>query len=278
MKNIDKSTWGQGPWTKEPDFLKFNHKGLHCFIWRHPEFGHLCGYVQVSSTHPVYGMNYSLEIEVNDQVKVWMQKTDRKIAIGLGHMIDLMSQRMSFGSLFPVHGGLTFTGPGHHITGGSFSDWLIGFDCGHSSDMSPGIVASMQRFMPGYPSDVEHYKTMEYVKHEVETLAELLLSLDFTPTIVPESDEDEDEVPDISDKSNSSGGSGESSDVKASEVQTPVVEDLAKTVVMDNGTSVKLEKSGDKDPYSSDICNKPKEFQKLEDKLRFYCEVSECYH
>lgn len=95
---IDKSDWGPGSWNEEPDKLQYPDEdtGLPCLILR-STLGHLCGYVGVSSTHPLFGKSY--------------EEPDIK-----------------------VHGGLTFAGKweeqGNDI-------WWFGFDCGHMGDRSP---------------------------------------------------------------------------------------------------------------------------------------------
>jgi hypothetical protein len=48
---IDKSSWPNGPWKTEPDYVEFEHKGFVCRIIRVDHSGHLCGYVDVPHTH-----------------------------------------------------------------------------------------------------------------------------------------------------------------------------------------------------------------------------------
>jgi len=45
------------PWETEPDFLEFvdEDTGYECFIQRHPELKHLCGYVSLPENHKLYG-------------------------------------------------------------------------------------------------------------------------------------------------------------------------------------------------------------------------------
>lgn len=46
------STWPDGPWDTEPDHEEFEAHGVKCEVKRHPEAGHLCGYVTVPEGHP----------------------------------------------------------------------------------------------------------------------------------------------------------------------------------------------------------------------------------
>jgi len=57
---VDKSTWGEGPWQREPDKRQWKDKatGLPCLIVRGPA-GALCGYVGVAPDHPLHGKGYS---------------------------------------------------------------------------------------------------------------------------------------------------------------------------------------------------------------------------
>ena len=143
---VNKSTWGDGPWSGEPDKMQFTdpETGLPCLIRRNPHSGVLCGYVGVGPDHPLYGKDYS-----DDAV----------------HEGD-------------VHGGLTYSAacteedPEHGIChiGGDFEPaWWFGFDCAHSWDIAPGF------------NDLElslnergSYKDVAYVQAECLRLARQL--------------------------------------------------------------------------------------------------------
>jgi len=57
--------FGDGPWMLEPDFLKWEYKGIACLIMR-TRFGNLCGYAQVPNNHPWHGKQYmELDVEVH---------------------------------------------------------------------------------------------------------------------------------------------------------------------------------------------------------------------
>lgn len=118
------------PWLAEPDFLVWeSDTGLICFILRHPDLKHLCGYVCI-------GIDITKEEAEN----------------------------------FEVHGGVTFYERDYSneiylqakAQGFDLSDWIVGFDCAHAGDLSPGIETI---------SEGSTYKDIEYVKAECENLA-----------------------------------------------------------------------------------------------------------
>ncbi len=110
---INKAMWGPGPWDTEPDKISWTDEatGLPCLIVRN-SLGSLCGYVAVEPGHPMHGKDY-------DEVPV------------------------------TVHGGLTFAGSCNesgpveqsvcHVPepGKPGDVFWFGFDCAHSSDVSP---------------------------------------------------------------------------------------------------------------------------------------------
>lgn len=162
--------WPPGIWQTEPDKVQWVDEatGLDCVIVRNGS-GSLCGYVGVPSSHPLYKKEY------NDE---------------------------GFPDL-DVHGGVTYTS-GHRIPAdGDYSDyvsfepyegfdpdlWIIGFDCSHAGDLSPGLRAhrrSMEKLIEEMPGDTytpiffkhwsedprrEVYWTIEQVETEVGKLA-----------------------------------------------------------------------------------------------------------
>ncbi len=50
---------GDGPWTAEAEKIAWTDEmsGYACIIRRAPQGGHLCGYVAVPPSHPLFGMN-----------------------------------------------------------------------------------------------------------------------------------------------------------------------------------------------------------------------------
>jgi hypothetical protein len=102
-----------GPWDGEPDKGQWVDAStdLDCMIHRHPQGGHLCGYVGVGPSHPLHGK----DTEAPDA---------------------------------DVHGGLTFAAPCDeeaglegicHVPepGREGNIWWFGFDCHHYMDKSP---------------------------------------------------------------------------------------------------------------------------------------------
>jgi hypothetical protein len=141
---VDKSSWGPGPWQKEPDRVDFIHAGFACFAKRGP-LGQWCGYVGVPREHPCYANGYD------------------------GLDVD-------------VHGGLTYAnkcdGPICHVPEPGMPDdvWWLGFDCAHSGDLVPGMNA--HRRVTGFPtSDYETYKDLAYVSAQIRSLAQQLAAL-----------------------------------------------------------------------------------------------------
>ena len=138
---VDKSGYAaRGEWDNEVDKAQWVSSGLDCLVVRGP-LGAFCGYVGVPKDHVEYQEDYN-DVSVD------------------------------------VHGGLTFadkcspngdeargichTGP--DIANGVV--WWLGFDCSHYSDLAPKAESPLR----------EHctYRNFEYVKAEVEKLAEQL--------------------------------------------------------------------------------------------------------
>ena len=92
------------PWETEPDFVEFidEDTGYKCFIQRHPELKHLCGYVELPKEHKLYG--------------IFSEEED-----------------------FEVHGGVTYTGKREFEQPNYIADYVLGFDCGHAGDLVPGV-------------------------------------------------------------------------------------------------------------------------------------------
>lgn len=137
LHKVDKSTWDRGPWDKEPDYKFFEYEGLPCIIRRGEHIGSWCGYVAVPLGHPWHGVDYG-NVDAN------------------------------------VHGGLTYSDKcqGHicHIPKPGEADdvWWLGFDCGHSYDLSPAYHASFKSF--SFSAECV-YRDMEYVLKETVELA-----------------------------------------------------------------------------------------------------------
>jgi hypothetical protein len=131
----DKAAWGEGPWQTEPDRVEFEHSGLPCLLVRGP-LGGWCGYAAVPPGHPLHGTPYN-DVDVE------------------------------------VHGGLTYADrcQGHicHVPKPGEPDevWWLGFDCGHYTDLLPGMTKY------NFNQDGT-YRDVDYVRAETERLAEQL--------------------------------------------------------------------------------------------------------
>lgn len=162
---VDKADWGDGPWQDECDKVQWidDATDLDCLIVRGP-MGSLCGYVGLPPGHPYHGAHYDTPEGID------------------------------------VHGGLTYSdhcmeglpeGEGicHIPAPGRPADvWWVGFDCGHTFDLSPAMAARMReiRARPDYPPTPpavqrlldnmplgmrDVYRTIDYVRDEVTRLA-----------------------------------------------------------------------------------------------------------
>lgn len=141
---VDRSKFPPGEWDHEPDRVDFHHAGFPCMIIR-TKMGNLCGYVGVPPGHPFYGC-------------------------GIYDGPDL-----------DVHGGLTYASAcaGHicHTPKPGEADnvWWFGFDTGHAGDITPAFLALEQELNIKLSfREVDTYKSLAYVKEEVEHLAEQL--------------------------------------------------------------------------------------------------------
>ena len=134
---IDKSSWGKGPWHVEADTLVWadSDTGLCCVIQRHPSLGHLCGYV--------------------------------------GTPLALLANEDP--NALDVHGGITY----HERRAPTEDEYLpetarglfwVGFDCGHSKDLSPGLLARY----PDHTRPRGQYRDIGFVESEVQSLARQL--------------------------------------------------------------------------------------------------------
>jgi hypothetical protein len=145
---IKRDSWGPGPWEAEPDVVEWRTDGLACLIVRN-RLGALCGYVGIPEGHPFHGKAYSDVESVRD---------------------------------LRVHGGLTYSNAcaGHicHVARPGEPDnvWWLGFDCNHSGDMAPGMMAALRACGADHLAHRQwaSYRDIEYVRHEVENLAQQL--------------------------------------------------------------------------------------------------------
>ena len=95
QRRVCKRGWYDGPWIDEPDDVEWadNRTGYSCRVWRSPNFGSLCGYVDVPKGHPAYGKHYdNVPVEVHggltfaegvDNTAAW------RFGFDCGHYMDL---------------------------------------------------------------------------------------------------------------------------------------------------------------------------------------------
>lgn len=156
----NKADWPSGHWQREDDIKAWNDvsTGYACAILRHPSLGHLCGYVQMPASHPLYTKSYNQRAQFP---KKWLDRK-LKLAQDIGvisvfcasvNISDDMSEA-TLDLIFHCHGGLTYGRDG----------WL-GFDCGHAGDLTPCMT-----FFAGE----DKYRDMLYVTAQCERLAEQL--------------------------------------------------------------------------------------------------------
>lgn len=178
---IDKSTWGEGPWQHEPDRAEWEHAGLPCLALRNRS-GAWCGYAAVPPGHPLHGKGYS------DPVPELAAALERLKNRPYDHERDFTFSRgvaMLFGGeidprpdiVIDVHGGLTYanqcSGRICHVPKPGEPDnvWWFGFDCSHAGDISPAYDRSWR----GESDDA--YRTLDYVRAETNRLAEQLAEI-----------------------------------------------------------------------------------------------------
>lgn len=197
---IDKSAWGDGPWTSEPDRAEWEHAGLPCLALRGPEFsGHWCGYVAVPPGHPMHGKGYSEEVPaLAAALDARMNQPlgdNPSFAVMLACLSGTVEARADV--VLNVHGGLTYankcSGKICHVPKSGEPDdvWWFGFDCAHAGDFQPAYHAKYKN--RGYPFNggeydharalaandwsIETYRTLDYVREQANSLADQLASL-----------------------------------------------------------------------------------------------------
>jgi len=164
-------------WLNEPDKFDGTHCGYATAMRRGP-MGAWCGYVGIPESHPWYEKEYS------DKVKVPQEIIERPVDIEKVGVINVFcamgksADELEDGWLdmvlaIDVHGGLTFSSD-HCPLGGPKNLWWIGFDCGHAGDLAPHMFEKY----PEWHQGDSVYRDAEYVKGEVESLAEQLQRFD----------------------------------------------------------------------------------------------------
>lgn len=209
---IPKAQWEPGPWHEEPDFVRFVHKGLECVVFRNLRVtGTLNGYVALQESHPWWGKAHNectasppCEPAAPPDFTEWAQLGMPVPPVGSHLRASMLEPRWGCAhtpeSILTVHGGITWGGPMSFLAFpapdavGEFG-WGFGFDTAHAWDVSPLIDATLKLiYMLEDPTGArwaEHqglftrdpvemsgwrstYKTLAYVRAEVERLAEQL--------------------------------------------------------------------------------------------------------
>lgn len=148
----------EGPWMAEPDRQEFKAYGFNCLVARAYGTFALCGYVGIPKSHPLYGATFNELDEID------------------------------------VHGGLTHSEKcvEHicHLSENEEDLWWLGFDCAHTFDLCPGVMAFLKDSQ-SIPEDLrkeqmefntqKHYWTFFEVKKETERLARQLDELRHIP-------------------------------------------------------------------------------------------------
>lgn len=152
-------------WHNEPNKFDGEFYGYKCFMVRGP-CGAWCGYVGLPKEHPWYKKDY------NNDVKVPQEIINRPIDVDKIGIMNLFCAIMDEESKkyeikialsIDVHGGLTYSKMDEEKL------WRFGFDCSHAGDLIPDLSGFM---LDGI------YRNIEFVKSEVEKLAEQLKSVE----------------------------------------------------------------------------------------------------
>ncbi len=141
------TAWGLGEWVEEPDELNFDYKGYKCLVER------------VYSKHDdIIELGHLCGYMVVPKGHVWHSKKTEEIDCD-------------------VHGGLTFGERSSH------GDYMIGFDCAHARDYSPGLEvfkrrqSEMMKAITGYEKHFSTlfestYKNFNFVVQELKGLVD----------------------------------------------------------------------------------------------------------
>lgn len=152
------------PWLTEPSDYSEEAHGLSILIKRASWSGHLCGYVGVPASHPLFEQEYNSKIRVPPSV--YDRPIDQE-KVGIFNILlasmrpqSEIERQIEITLAFDVHGGITFSGrwPSHP------DFWFFGFDCAHSGDMTP----------LSYHHEGDVYRTFNFVLNEARNLARQL--------------------------------------------------------------------------------------------------------
>ena len=160
----------RGEWDDEEDELRWEHAGLQCVVLRVEHSGHLCGYVGVKKEHPWYGKSYMDQVHCPglERRQVSIEKNGARTVFCTAAHVDLEKELASIVLLLQAHGGITYAQEGKADGKLALGTWWFGFDCAHCGDLQPLFAQSYG------PMAGDEYRSMAFVIHECESLAEQL--------------------------------------------------------------------------------------------------------
>lgn len=159
-------------WETEGDERDFEASGLKCAMRRGPG-GNWCGYVGVSTEHPLHSVSYS------DRVKAPAELLREPVDMDRVSLIALLCQGKdgdkvldeglyTLDVLLRVHGGITWSRDHHGREKKKDGLWWFGFYCAHAGDLAP-------KHEIHYSIDMGNvYRDAEYVAAECRSLANQL--------------------------------------------------------------------------------------------------------
>lgn len=162
----------------------FEHEGLKCVVVM-TSMGHRCGYVGISTEHPLYGKHYSDKSEYLFMKDIENEPIGKRSPISLLSMaFPEMSDNARIDYYFDVHGGITYSsGQGEYPIESNL--WWFGFDCAHCDDgkdldkaFEYGLIDQLRydslleidRKFPTYGA----VRSLEYCEDECRSLAKQL--------------------------------------------------------------------------------------------------------
>lgn len=156
----------------EPNSWAGEFHGFPCFILRNDIMQILCGYAGVPKGHPLYGVEAS-------KPSLAFFRDHREGAPSETDPLEDAGYRSTPAGYFNVHGGVTYSRD--HLPSVTTTlykvnypseHWWFGFDCGHGGDYIPH--KDFMAINDVFGGDAV-YRTLEYVKEELEALAKQLL-------------------------------------------------------------------------------------------------------
>lgn len=168
---------------------EFTYRGYKC-VTTFTDMGYRCGYVGIPEGHPLYGKQIASQLKItlaelcNDES---MNQIGNRGVWTLFGLPDDEEDRVSLGSYFAVHGGISFADGGkdsHHPIDSDL--WWFGFDCGHCGDCPDydlleklwgGNIMVQHRMEDKYIYETYPVRTLNYVQQECRNLVDQIISL-----------------------------------------------------------------------------------------------------